>query len=77
MADLFVGATHYHEVALKFSLKNAPVCYWEMKRLTRGTIIRLLGKKLKSKDGMQPCADIGLLRNWDNLPDYNADERTG
>ncbi|HAQ19614.1 MAG TPA: hypothetical protein DCR40_10345 [Prolixibacteraceae bacterium] len=76
MADLFVGATHHDELALKFTYKNAPACYWEIKKLKRGTIERLIGKKLKSKDGMHPCDDINLLRNWDNLPDYNEQERS-
>ena len=76
MADLLIGATHYHEVAMRFTLKNAPRCYWEIKKLKRGTIERLLGKKLKSKDGPHPCADISLAREWDNLPDYDEHERT-
>jgi hypothetical protein len=76
MADLLVGATHHYEVAMRFSNKNAPKTYWEIKKLKRGTIERLIGKKLRSKDGPRPCADIGLLRDWDNLPDYDVNERT-
>jgi hypothetical protein len=76
MADMFVGATHYHELAMKFSYKNAPHCYWEIKKLRRGTIEKLIGRKLSSRDGSYPCADIGLARNWDNLPDYVEHERS-
>jgi hypothetical protein len=76
MADLLLGATHYHELAFRFTRKNAPKCYWEIKKLRRGTIQKLIGRKLSSKDGLKPCVDIGLLRDWDNLPDYNENERT-
>jgi hypothetical protein len=76
MADMFVGATHYHELAMKFSYKNAPKCYWEIKKLKRGTIEKLIGRKLSSADGRQPCADLGLSRNWDNLKDYTTNERS-
>jgi hypothetical protein len=76
MADLLLGATHHYELAFRFTRKNAPACYWEIKKLKRGTILRMTGRKLSSKDMPIPCVDIGLLRDWDNLPDYVPGERS-
>ena len=76
MEDLVLGATQYHELAMRRVRSETSGVSWEIKKLKRGTIFRLTGRKLSSKDMPIPSTNIGLLRDWDNFPDYNEHERT-
>lgn len=76
MEDLVLGTTHYHEIAMRRVRNDPSGVRWELKKLKRGTIFRLTGKRLTSKNMPIPSTDIGLLRDWDNLPDYDENERS-
>lgn len=76
MSDYYLAVVKNREIALRFSRKNAPAFFWEIKRLKVGDIKDLLGKDFPKNEMLVPCSNLELSRCWDMLHDYDENERS-